>query len=385
MSANTLTNLIPDIIESMDIVCREMVGFIPAVMRDSSAERAAVGQTIRWPVTTKKTPTPITPSYIGPDASGEDVSGGPTLSITKSYSVPFAWNGEETKGAMNAGFYAKLFQQQVQQAMRGIINMVEADLASLYIYASRACKTTGLKLFDDTDGTESLALLLQILKDNGSAGDLQLVLGSSAAARMRSARNLFKVNEAGSDALLRRGELGSLLGFGVHESAGIVKHTNGTYANAVVTDNALDGTALTTTGCTAAVILAGDLLKIANDSENVYVSRNVGTGAGTLLTINKPGAKVARVGQTDAITPLIATSYIPNMAFSREAIALVTRVPAQPEGGDGATDVYVVTDPLSGLAMEIRKYGQYHQNSWEVGMSWGYTAVKSEMIALLAQ
>lgn len=385
MSANTLTNLIPDIIESMDIVCREQIGFIPAVMRSSSAERAALNDVIRWPVTTKKTPGSISPAYIGPDAAGEDVSGGPTLSITKSYAVPFVWNGEETKGGVNAGFYRQMFMQEIQQAMRGLANAVEADLAALYIYASRACKTTGLKLFDDTDGTESLALLLQILKDNGAAGDLQLVLGSSGAARMRSARNLFKVNEAGNDALLRRGELGNLLGFGIHESGQIAKHTNGTYAAAVATDNALGGTALTTTGCTAAVIKAGDLLKIAGDDENVYVSQKVGTDAGTLLTLNKPGLKVARVGQTDAITPLIGTSYIPNMAFSREAIALITRTPAMPEGGDAATDSYIVTDPVSGLAMEVRKYSQYHQNSWEVGLAWGCAAVKSEMIALLAQ
>lgn len=385
MSANTLTSLIPDIIESMDVVCREQVGFIPAVMRDSSAERAMLGTTIRWPVSTLRTPGSITAAYVGPDASGEDFSGGPTLSIAKSYSVPFVWNGEETRGGINAGFYAKLFGQQVQNAMRGLVNLVEADLAALYIYASRACKTTGLKLFDSTDGTESLAQLLKILKDNGAAGDLQLVLGTSAAARMRSASNLFKVNEAGSDALLREGALGKLMGFTVHESGGISSHTNGTYLNVVVTDNTLGGTALTTTGASATAILAGDLLKIANDDENVYVSQKIGTVAGTSLTINKPGAKLARVGATDAVTPLIATKYIPNMAFSREAIALVTRVPAMPEGGDSATDSYIVTDPVSGLAMEIRKYNQYHQNSWEVGLAWGCTAVKSEMIALLAE
>lgn len=40
--ANTLNSLIPTLYESLDIVSRELVGFIPSVALDANAARAAV-------------------------------------------------------------------------------------------------------------------------------------------------------------------------------------------------------------------------------------------------------------------------------------------------------------------------------------------------------
>ena len=49
--ANVLTGLIPDFIEGMNIVSRELVGMIPAVRRDMRLDRVALNQNVTIPLT----------------------------------------------------------------------------------------------------------------------------------------------------------------------------------------------------------------------------------------------------------------------------------------------------------------------------------------------
>ena len=81
----------------------------------------------------------------------------------------------------------------------------------------------------------------------------------------------------------------------------------------------------------------------------------------------------------DAITAV--GDYTPNLAFSRDAFHLVCRVPAVPEGGDGADDRMYVNDPHSGLTYEISVYRQYRQMTYEIGICWGVRTVNAEHAA----
>jgi hypothetical protein len=381
MADNTLTGLIPTIYESMDIVAREMVGFIPAVFKNSSAARAAVGETIRYPIVPAISLVAGSAS-LSPVENGEATIGYADMTLSKDYYAPVQINGEETKGLGNSGQGQNIMRDRFAQAIRALVNQIDADLATQYIYASRAVKTSGLELFDSTDKLRSLAQLRRILMDDGAQGQpLELVLGSSASALLRSTDFLFKVNEAGTSDLLRNGAIARLMEFNIHESAGIISHTNGDYTDSVCTALALNGTAIT--GTSLGGNLKGDLLKIANDDDNVYVLNADATA--TAGVINAPGSRVAHAAATDAITPLIATSYIPNMAFAKNAIHLCTRAPAMPDGGDAAVDSTMITDPITGLTFEVRKYAEHRRVKYEVCCVWGWKVVKPEFVALLAE
>jgi hypothetical protein len=203
--ANTLTGLIPTLYESLDIVSREMVGFIPAVSRNSSAERAALNQVIDVPVTQAQTAADNTPAVTPPN-TGDQTVGTVAMTINKSKHVPIRWNGEEQRGAINAGWYGGLLLNQFTQAFRTLVNLVEVDLANTtYQNASRAYGTAGATPFGTAGDLSDMAQLRKILDDNGAPQtDLQLVLNSAAVANLRGKQTiLLKVNESGSQALLR--------------------------------------------------------------------------------------------------------------------------------------------------------------------------------------
>lgn len=380
--ANTLTGLIPTLYEALNRVSREMVGFIPAVTRDSNAERAALNQTVRSPIGEAGALEDVT-AGTNPANSGDTTVSYVDVTITKSKVAPIRWNGEEQKGVGSTGVYNRVLADQFTDGMRKLINAIEVDLAlEAKLTASRAYGTAGTAPFGTAGDLSDVAGVLRILEDNGAPKeDLQLVLGSAAIANLRGKQSvLFKVNEAGSSDMLRNGMTDRLQGFALRNSGGIVGHTKGTgtsYQTNLVAGYAIgDKSIALDTG--TGTVLAGDIVTFAADGNNKYV---VGTAlSGGSLVLNAPGLRAA-VPDNNALT--VGNSYTPNAAFVRSAMVLATRAPAVPEGGDSADDAMMITDPITGLTFEVRVYRQYRQVKYEIGMAWGVRGVKSEHIALL--
>jgi hypothetical protein len=374
--SNTLTGLIPTLFEAVDVVSRELVGFIPAVSIDPSAEQAALNQTITWPVAPAgNTVGNITPAATGPDPTAMTLGYG-TMSISKSRSSTFFWEGEELK--QGGSMYQRLMKDQFAQAMRLLVNEVEADLANLYSKASRAYGTVAVTPFAST--LVDPANVRKILADNGAPlSDLQLVIDTTAGAALRTLAQLTKANEAGNDALLRRGILLDLHGFAIRESAAVKTHTAGAGTGYEVNGSHAIGVTSLVVKTGSGTILLGDVITLESDTANKYVVTTGVAAAGTAVL----GAPGLRVASSDGKDVTILAAHVCNMAFARTAIWLATRAPAMPEGGDSADDVVIVTDPVSGIAFQIAMYRQYRRIAYEVGLAWGVKAVKPEHIAIL--
>lgn len=381
--ANTLTNLIPDAMTALDVVSRELVGFIPAVSSDMSFERAAKGQTVRSPVAPPAEANDITPGVTPPDDGDQDI-GNTTMTINKSRRVPIRWNGEQTRGVNFTGPGTNvILRDQIAQAMRTLVNEVESDIAALHTKASRAYGTAGLTPFATQGDFTDATFASKLLKDNGApTSDRHLIIDTTAGATMagKQARN----DVQGDDSMLRQGVLLNTAGLAIRESAQIVTSVAGTASSATTNaaGYAVGSTVITLASAGTGAVVAGDVITFAGD-DNKYVvaSGDADVSGGGTITLAAPGLRKAIGATATAITVISASAR--NMAFSRNAIALATRAPALPDQGDSAMDRTIITDPRSGLSFELAMYAQYRQMQYEVSLAWGAECVKPEHLVLL--
>jgi len=382
LGANTLTDLIPTMYTSLDVVSRELVGFIPAVSSDMTFERAALNETVISPVAPAASASDITPGVTPPDDGDQNI-GNVSMTITKSRRVPIRWNGEQSKGVNNGVGRNKILQDQFAQAFRTLCNEVESDLGALHIYGSRAYGTAGTTPFGTAGDFSDASNALKILKDNGSPlGDVSLVMDTAAGAKLIGLQSRYDV--AGDVAMQNQGIIIQKAGMNLRESAQVKTSTAGTGASATTNSSgyAIGATTITLASAGTGTIVAGDVITFAGDTNKyVVVSGDADVSGGGTITIAAPGLRKAIAGSATAITVVAAAAR--NMAFPRSAIVLATRVPALPQEGDLAVDRTIVTDPRSGLSFEVAMYMQYRQVQYEVSLAWGVKAVKTEHIALL--
>ncbi|EMK0352994.1 MULTISPECIES: P22 phage major capsid protein family protein [Citrobacter] len=377
MMSNTLTGLIPTIYTALDIVSREQVGFIPAVARNTKADAAAKDQTVTAPVAPVAVTEDIVPGPSAPNTGDQNI-GTVDVKITKSKMAPVKWNGEEQLALGPAGTYNTILADQFTQAFRALSNEVDADLGALYYGTSRAVGTAGTTPFGVKEDLTDAANARKVLEDNGSpTTSLQMVLGSSAIANLRGKQTvLFKVNESGTEQLLREGTLGRLEGFNIHNSAGVKRAPAATATGYLVNGAKQEGDIIIAIDTGTGSIVAGQVVTFDGD-DNQYV---VAAATSTTITLAAPGLRQDLADNTE-IT--VVGSFTANMAFDRNAFLLASRTPAMPEGGDTADDVMNVTDPVSGITFQIALYRQYRQVRYEVGLAWGVASIKPAHAVML--
>lgn len=380
--SNTLTNLIPDAYTALDVVSRELVGFIPAVARDAAADRVALNQTLR----VAQTPAnagggDITPAMSLPSASDQTI-GNKSLTISKSRYFPFSWSGEEQYSVSKGPGYLTIKQDQIAQAVRAAINEMESDIAAAaYKGASRAYGTAGTTPFAST--LVDPANVKKILDDNGAPdSDRHMVINTTAGAAMRTLAQLTKANEAADSSLLRQGVLLDIHNFAIRESAQVKAVTKGTgtgYLVDLLAGYAIgDTTVHVDTG--TGTILAGDVVTFAGDTNKYVVATGfAGDGDGDIV-LAAPGL---RQTLADGVAMTIGNNFTANMGFTRNSILLATRLPELPEEGDLALDRIVITDPRTGIALEFAVYPGYRMNVYHVSLCWGVSVIKPEHAAIL--
>lgn len=377
--ANVLTPFIPDLYQALDEISRELVGFVPSVARNSSAARAAVGENVIVPVSTALQSEDCSPAMQVPEPE-ESTLDNVAIAINKSKNVSFGLNGEEYQGLNNGIGANQVLAENFKQAIRTLVNEMELDVAKeAAINASRAFGTAGTTPFEND--LKAAAHIKKILDDNGAPSvGRSLIIDTNAGVNLRGLTQLTNVGNAGTTMTLRQGELLPLFGLSIKESAGVYNGIAGTAEGATVNAAEVGATELTLKAGTSGTIKAGDYITLAGDSNKYVVMEEVAVSSGNKIKIAKPGLRVAA---SDGASVSVVASSARNVAFTQNAIQLVTRAPALPGGRDSAVDSYMLTDARSGMSFEVRVYNGYRKMRAEVACAWGVKAIKPEHIAAL--
>lgn len=383
MAENVLTGLIPDIHDAMDVISRELVGLIPAVsMNINGNERAALNDDVTIPLTPAGNGSNITPAMTVPDPTGQTI-GNIKITMTKARTFEFGFVGEGAQALGNAGTFRSVQSQMIGQAIRGLVNEIEADLAGMFLLAGRAFGVAATTPFGSN--LSDMAQAHKVLVDGGApTTDKQIVIDTTAGANVRSLTNLTNVNNAGTPEMLREGIFGRLTGFAVRESAAIVTHTAGTGSSATTdaAGYAIGATVITLASAGTGTILVGDVIVFAGDATKYVVKLgDADVSNGGTITLNGTGLAVAIPAGATAIT--LSADYVGNMAFDRGALHLLVRAPALVNGRDSAVDRITITDPTSGLSLEFAVYEGYKKTRFEVAAVWGFQNIKPEHSMIL--
>ena len=374
--ANTLTNLIPDAYVALDVVSRELTGFLSSVTRDATADRVAEGQSVRSFIAPKNSAAgDISPSMTAPIAADQTI-GNVAITIQKQRFAPFSWTGEEEYAVDQGPGYLNIRQAQIAQAIRTLVNEMEKQVYD--IAAPDVSRSTGTAAGSPFGSNlNELTELKKILDDNGApATNRSLIIGTDDGAILRQKTQLTNVNQAGDNATLRDGELLNLFGFSVKESAQISSIADsgvtGTKINKAAGFAAGDTELIIDSGSGA--ISAGDIVTIGNFNYGVAAATT------TLLTLNSPGLQEA-VADNATVTVVADSSRL--LGFSQDAICLATRLPQAPQDGDQALGRETVTDPRSGISFEFVKWPGYDMNTYHVRASYGVSVISPEHVGAI--
>jgi hypothetical protein len=290
MAENTISAIVPDIYEALDIVSRELTGLIPAVTMNASSDRAGINQNIVVDVEPAGNVSDITPSMTVPEPTGQ-TSGSTIIQITKSRAAEFGFIGDDQKKLNTGPGYMGTRANKIAQAIRAIVNEVELDLAGLQSTFSRAYGTAGTTPFGTANDYTDASNVMKILKDNGSPiSDNQLVINTSAGANFIGKQSA--VNAAGTDSMLRQGVLLDLAGMPLRESAQVQTAAVGTGTSYTSSTAGFAVGATTIALITGSgTVLAGDVISFADDTNKYVVT--TGVAAPGNVVIAAPGLRQA--------------------------------------------------------------------------------------------
>ena len=370
--ANTLTNVIPQLLAQGVVTLRENSVMPRLVNSNYSALGAQRGSTIDIPIPTAATVTTVTAANIPPTNANTDIDPD-TVPITLDQwkESDFTLTDSEIRQVLNG-----TIPMSAAEAIKGLANKIDSDLMALYKDIPYYCGTPGTTPFSSS--TTEATQARKILNNNSiPLGDRRLVLNPESEANALDLRAFQDMSFSGSASAIIEGKINRKLGFDWFMDQNAPTHTTGAQNGAYLVDGvcAVGANSLTMkTGSGSLKI--GDIFTKAGDTQPYVVTAD--SAGGAVAITFKPSNMVVTVGD-EAITFVgdASTTYDHDLAFHRDAFAFVSR-PLADEDGLGNI-IESVIDPVSGIALRLEVSREHKRTRYSFDILYGLATVRSLM------
>lgn len=372
--ANTLTEVIPQLLAQGLLALREQAVMPRLVNRAYDSQAGEKGSTIDVPIPSAISAASVSPSNTAP-STADFTPTSVSIALSNWYEAAFYLTDKDMLEAMNG-----TIPMQASEAVKAIANQVDDDLLALYKEVYGYAGTAGTTPFA-TDLAEYLEAR-KVLADQLAPMDPRYcVIDPTAEANALALRQFTDASFRGDNAGMINGTIGQKFGAQWVMDQNVPSHTAGADLTGAINDSgaiAAGAKTLTVDGFSAAPN-EGDIVTIAGVTGTYAV--DAGTTTTSLVLKNGLANGLATGDNSEVIT--VKASHTPNLLFHRDAFALATRP------FSGADPLQIGTyqsaiDPVSGLALRLEVSREHKRTRFSYDILYGVQAVRPELAARIA-
>jgi hypothetical protein len=293
------------------------------VYKDYSPEFANVGDTI----TVRKPATFVVNEFGGNSIKIQTAKeSGIPVTLDKHLDLSFSVTSKDL--SLNIVDFSTQF---LVPAMQAFAQDVDSRIASLYVDVPYVTGTSGIT----PSNVSSITGTRKVLNDNKAPlPGRNLVIDTAADAKLLELDTFNRVDASGSASALQEAQLGRKLGFDIYTDQNIKRHTKGTLTASTTPTiaaavNVGDSTAAFKDTTLTGTLKKGDVFTVAGDTQSYVVTADVTAVSNAIAVSFYPSAKV---GWVDNSVVTILNTHAANLAFHKNAFAMVTRQLALPMG-----------------------------------------------------
>lgn len=245
--------------------------------------------------------------------------------------------------------------QVIDGAVLAIKELIDQKLAGLYVEIPSFTGVAGVTPSTLKTGFTNPRKVLNIAKV--PMGDRAVVFDPEAEAELLNLDAIVNADKANSDMALREGFMGKIMGMDTFMNQNVQTHVAGGYtalADVTITTGAAGATSIiltSTAGAAVTKLLKGDIFTL--DGVQYTVTADTAAAIAGVVTVGiypaLPVAFGAMTAVTVAFADVTSRAHVANLAFHKNAFALVSRPLETPM--DGSVSSY--TTAVGGVAVRV--------------------------------